>query len=494
MAELRFKLSPTKKIPFKLIGDLTTIGRDPNNSIVIDHPSVSPFHAEILLVHSEDRYEVFDLGSPHGTKVNEEQVIRKELEDGDEIKFGQLAAEIIIASSELKEQENQPAEQSSNKEKSTAAARAASRPASPKLVKEPPTKKLEKAKVTEKEAAKFKVKTSKNDSFGEAKVDSFSKDQLLEIDQLKKELEESKQHISNLKSSNKKLKQEVDKKFTASHLKGDLKKFKKRNKSLKKEASALRSKIKKREDKLEELSQREAEFKTLIDSIESLEKESSRLSKQNESHKLRNVEIKKKHKKEESDILIALKNAESAASEKIKIANEKAKTALEELEADIQQIKDAREASKVLLVEKQKAIKVAETEHLRHSDELEKVRVLRDEIEEEFTELTNNYSSLKEEVSEAQKAKTKLDNKYKEESQKYNSEIQNLKSENDQLIETKESLNADVSLLKADQEELKDVTSNLSQAQKRFDEKTKTLKNIETSITEATIKNNQLKE
>ena len=88
MAELRFKLSPTKKIPFKLIGDLTTIGRDPNNSIVIDHPSVSPFHAEILLVHSEDRYEVFDLGSPQGTKVNEEQVIRKELQDGDEIKFG----------------------------------------------------------------------------------------------------------------------------------------------------------------------------------------------------------------------------------------------------------------------------------------------------------------------------------------------------------------------------------------------------------------------
>ena len=144
MAELRFKLSPTKKIPFKLIGDLTTIGRDPNNSIVIDHPSVSPFHAEILLVHSEDRYEVFDLGSPHGTKVNEEQVIRKELEDGDEIKFGKLAAEIIIASSKLKEQENQTTEQSSNTEKSTAAARAASRPSSPKLVKEPPTKKSKK--------------------------------------------------------------------------------------------------------------------------------------------------------------------------------------------------------------------------------------------------------------------------------------------------------------------------------------------------------------
>ena len=74
----------------------------------------------------------------------------------------------------LKEQENQTAEQISNKEKSTAAARAASRPASPKLVKEPPTKKVEKAKVTEKEAIKYKVKTLKNDNFGEAQDDSFS--------------------------------------------------------------------------------------------------------------------------------------------------------------------------------------------------------------------------------------------------------------------------------------------------------------------------------
>ena len=88
MAELHFKVSPEKIIPFKLIGDLTTIGRDPNNSIVIDHPSVSPFHAEILFVHSEEQYEVFDLSSPSGTQVNDERVIRRALFNGDQIQFG----------------------------------------------------------------------------------------------------------------------------------------------------------------------------------------------------------------------------------------------------------------------------------------------------------------------------------------------------------------------------------------------------------------------
>ncbi|MEC7861845.1 MAG: FHA domain-containing protein, partial [Verrucomicrobiota bacterium] len=104
MAELNFKVSPKKTIPFKLIGDLTTIGRDPNNSIVIDHPSVSPFHAEILFVHSEEQYEVFDLGSPNGTQVNEERIIRKALFNGDQIQFGKLKAEILCEASNVSSQ------------------------------------------------------------------------------------------------------------------------------------------------------------------------------------------------------------------------------------------------------------------------------------------------------------------------------------------------------------------------------------------------------
>ena len=111
--------------------------RDPNNSIVIDHPSVSPFHAEILLVHSEDRYEVFDLGSPNGTKVNGEQVIRKELENGDQINFGKLKAEILLNSSpNTQNSDTAPVK----KEKVPSVARASKKPPIPKLVKTPPTK------------------------------------------------------------------------------------------------------------------------------------------------------------------------------------------------------------------------------------------------------------------------------------------------------------------------------------------------------------------
>ena len=243
MAELRFKLSPTKKLPFKLIGDLTTIGRDPNNSIVIDHPSISPFHAEILLVHSEDRYEVFDLGSPHGTKVNEEQIIRKELVHGDEIKFGHLVAEIIIAV-EKDAPDNQLGEKPETKEKKSVAARAASRPPTPKLVKAPPNKKVDPS--ADEKINKLEVQTTTSDSVKKKiKSDSVSKEQLQKFDQLEKELEKAKLHILDLKNSNKKLKSEIGKNYSPSQLKGTLKKFKKKNKSLKKEASALREKIRK---------------------------------------------------------------------------------------------------------------------------------------------------------------------------------------------------------------------------------------------------------
>ena len=96
-------------------------------------------------------------------------------------------------------------------------------------------------------------------------------------------------------------------------------------------------------------------------------------------------------------------------AEKLDWLTKKQKSALQELEADIQQIKDAREASKVLLVEKQKAISIAESEYNK-PNELEKIRVLNDELNEEFTELKNHFSSLQKEVSDAQTKKTNLDN------------------------------------------------------------------------------------
>ena len=194
MAELRFKLSPTKTIPFKLLGDLTTIGRDPNNSIVIDHPSVSPFHAEILLVHSEDRYEVFDLGSPNGTKVNGEQVIRKELENGDQINFGKLKSEILLDTSpETQNSDTAPAK----KEKVSPVARASKKPPTPKLVKTPPTKSEDSKCKTQDKKHKFEVQTSRIENESKTKSEQVSNNTHLQIEQLENQLNESKKVIDD---------------------------------------------------------------------------------------------------------------------------------------------------------------------------------------------------------------------------------------------------------------------------------------------------------
>ena len=151
MAELHFKVSPEKIIPFKLIGDLTTIGRDPNNSIVIDHPSVSPFHAEILFVHSEEQYEVFDLGSPNGTQVNDELVIRRALFNGDQIQFGKLKAELLCGSKKTKVQSKNPvADKEPNPKSAAPVARAQKRSASQKLVKAKPPEARKKVQKSEK--------------------------------------------------------------------------------------------------------------------------------------------------------------------------------------------------------------------------------------------------------------------------------------------------------------------------------------------------------
>ena len=131
------------------------------------------------MVHSEDRYEVFDLGSPHGTKVNEEQIIRKELVHGDEIKFGHLVAEIIIAV-EIDAPDNQLGEKPETKEKKSVAARAASRPPTPKLVKAPPNKKVDPS--ADEKINKLEVQTTTSDSVKKKiKSDSVSKKQLQKL-------------------------------------------------------------------------------------------------------------------------------------------------------------------------------------------------------------------------------------------------------------------------------------------------------------------------
>jgi pSer/pThr/pTyr-binding forkhead associated (FHA) protein len=63
-----------------------TIGRLPDNTIVIDNPAVSGHHARVFV--DGDQVVVEDLRSKNGTYVNEQHVYRSALTSGDVLTIG----------------------------------------------------------------------------------------------------------------------------------------------------------------------------------------------------------------------------------------------------------------------------------------------------------------------------------------------------------------------------------------------------------------------
>jgi pSer/pThr/pTyr-binding forkhead associated (FHA) protein len=68
------------------LGVSTSIGRTPENQIVVPVREVSRRHAEIVL--TEAGYVLKDLGSPNGTFVNGERVTEHRLQDDDRLAIG----------------------------------------------------------------------------------------------------------------------------------------------------------------------------------------------------------------------------------------------------------------------------------------------------------------------------------------------------------------------------------------------------------------------
>jgi len=68
------------------LGLMATIGRLPDNNLVIDNPAVSGHHACVF--RDGDRFVVEDLESTNGTFVNEQRVSRHTLHDGDVVAIG----------------------------------------------------------------------------------------------------------------------------------------------------------------------------------------------------------------------------------------------------------------------------------------------------------------------------------------------------------------------------------------------------------------------
>jgi hypothetical protein len=84
-----------KTIP--LTQDRVQIGRYDNNDLMLDHPTVSAYHAEVTL-RPDGRYELMDRDSRNGTRINGTMIRAAVLKHGDQITLGALTIHYLVGS------------------------------------------------------------------------------------------------------------------------------------------------------------------------------------------------------------------------------------------------------------------------------------------------------------------------------------------------------------------------------------------------------------
>ena len=90
---LRILNGPGKDRVFTMRAAVTTLGRGTDNDLVLDSTDVSRYHARIEFVGG--RWQLLDLGSTNGTKVNGQPVQSTTLRHGDKIDIGTLQLEFV---------------------------------------------------------------------------------------------------------------------------------------------------------------------------------------------------------------------------------------------------------------------------------------------------------------------------------------------------------------------------------------------------------------
>ena len=90
MPRISIFLERNSPVTHELTGERITIGRGGDNILQIDDPSVSQRHAELLLM--DESYQLKDLGSTNGTRVNGILVRESLLRVGDGLRFGKVDA------------------------------------------------------------------------------------------------------------------------------------------------------------------------------------------------------------------------------------------------------------------------------------------------------------------------------------------------------------------------------------------------------------------
>jgi pSer/pThr/pTyr-binding forkhead associated (FHA) protein len=91
---LKFNEQVLKEIP--LDKPRLTIGRKPDNDLVIDNPAMSGHHA--LIFSEEGAFFIEDLGSTNGTFVNDAKIQKEKLKNSDRVALG---AHVLIYEGEI---------------------------------------------------------------------------------------------------------------------------------------------------------------------------------------------------------------------------------------------------------------------------------------------------------------------------------------------------------------------------------------------------------
>jgi len=81
---------------YELAGEETLIGRNPTTDITLLDEGISREHAIILFDADQDRYEIEDLESTNGTKVNGRRIRNATLSPGDEIQIGHTVFDFVV--------------------------------------------------------------------------------------------------------------------------------------------------------------------------------------------------------------------------------------------------------------------------------------------------------------------------------------------------------------------------------------------------------------
>ncbi|MBU0951377.1 MAG: FHA domain-containing protein [Elusimicrobia bacterium] len=98
---LKFNAAVIKEIPIPESVKLLTIGRKPDNDIVIDNPAISGHHCKVTKFGNV--YFVEDLGSTNGTYIKGKKIIKAEIHHNDQIDLAKHSLQFFYEE-ELKEQ------------------------------------------------------------------------------------------------------------------------------------------------------------------------------------------------------------------------------------------------------------------------------------------------------------------------------------------------------------------------------------------------------